>query len=144
MDTDDSTKKENSEESWTGTLRYMEHLRYGPTADERGVSALVDTFNGFVIVQLLATLMKGMAPAEREDYVEKLRAGWKTSLRRHVNKQVMAHEAVLKDAPDAEHLQNFIGDGEDMRLACNTGIKQAEVQVEEMLEQLVERLAEKE
>ena len=135
--------EETEEKSgWLETYQYMRRLRHGPPPDEMEVLSLVNTFHEFIMIQLLATSIKMMEPADRDIFVDKLRKNWKRSLRRHINEQVVKHEEQLKKAPDAKHLRQFLGDGESMRMDFNEVIKKADEKIEEMLGRLVEQVSE--
>lgn len=124
---------------WLAAFEYMKKLRFGPPAEEQGILRLMETFHEFLIVQLLAIQVEQMPADQRQGFMERLRKNWKASLRKHVNNQVKKHEDVLSRAPDSQHLVQFIGDGESVRIAANEQIKLAEARVEGMLERLLKK-----
>lgn len=131
-------------EDWLAAFEYMRRARFGPPPEEQETLRLMETFHEFLIVQLLAMQVRQMPEDQRQGFMNRLRKNWKASLRQHINGQVKKHEEVLSRAPDSQHLVQFIGDGEAMRVSANKQIKIAEAKVEDMLKTMLKKVSDSE
>lgn len=131
-------------DDWIEAFNHMRRIRFGPPPEEQEVNQIMESFHEFLIIHLLAMQIHSMPQDRRQAFVKMLRKNWKTTLRRHINDQVKKHEAVLTKAPDSQHLVQFIGDGEAIRIEANKKIKIAEAKVEEMLKNLLKKVSDSE
>lgn len=134
----ESAAQKKKNEEWMKAYEYLQFLRYGPSSEERELQAILRSFTDFLVQSLFITVLAGLPKERRDKYLVDLRMAWKRQLRMNLDEQVKRHESMIQGG--SGHLVEFLGDGENVRLAINKQIVTAEGEVDKMFKTVTEKL----
>jgi hypothetical protein len=123
--------------------KLVEQLRQffdGPSYEEMQVNNMMAGFSLFLNLQLTAFVMSSLPKEAREEFLRKVRTGWKKSMLKQNTAAAQNHEKMLRLVSDPSHLDWALGDSEDIRVSFMKTVAATDARITDIFNSMAEAI----